>query len=201
MKWSIRYAYPLSITFVGILLIRTYVITPFIVPSSSMSPTITKGDFVLVDRQAYVRESPKTGDLVVYDDKEGNQFMLIKRIVGMPGDVIEYRDKKLSINGVTLDTSEHYTIEGEALNTLITRLPNGHEHAIQIDQNKKRFDDGKWVVPENEYFVLGDNRDFSVDSRYTGTVPLENVHGKLFRKVMSWTNFSGMPSFTWSGVK
>lgn len=187
-----------------VLLLRSFLVEPFRIPSGSMIPTLLVGDFILVNKFSYgirlpVIEKkiiaigePKRGDVVVFRFPRDPSVDYIKRVIGLPGDRIEYRNKMLFVNGerVTVDfvgpftgTKSGLPIPGaNVLNEEIT----GVKHEILIESSKPSFN-GEFVVPEGEYFVMGDNRDNSNDSRYWGTVPEENLVGRAF---MIWMNFS-----------
>ncbi len=145
-------------------------------PSGSMRPTLLIGDHVTVDKSAYWSRDPERGDLVVflYPEDETKDFM--KRIIGMPSETIEINDKVVSINGSPWDDSG-YT----------QRIDPG-----TIDGSINPRDNfGPVTVPANGYFVLGDNRDQSLDSRFWGFVQREKISGKVDRIYWSWKGKGG----------
>ena len=193
--------------FLIVLLLRSFLVEPFRIPSGSMMPTLLIGDFILVNKFRYgirlpvvnskVIEigEPQRGDVVVFRYPKDNSTPYIKRVIGLPGDQIEYNqaNKLLYINGepVPQHLVDTYIGEGAASRMTgyeqrIEYLP-GAEHAILVNSDigqKAPFD--KWTVPDNEYIVFGDNRDNSRDSRFWGTVPEENLIGKAFFIWMNW---------------
>ena len=175
------------------------------IPSASMQPTLLEGDVVLVDRLAYDFKVPLTdvslarlgeprrGDVVTFTSpKDG--VRLIKRLVGLPGDVVELRNELLLVNGVPAQ----YRIEKNSFRSVraIERL-GAREHAIQLlptVQAMRSF--GPVVVPRDSYFFLGDNRDDSADSRYIGFVPRSALIGRAHHLLGSADiNGDWMPRF------
>jgi signal peptidase I len=187
-----------------VLVLRSFVIEPFRIPSGSMEPTLNTGDFILVNKFTYgVRfpvthtvlwenNKPQTGDVIVFRYPVNPNLDFIKRVVGTPGDRIEYQDKELYINGKKMDyerigdvsfvdSNGNKVSVKEAIEDLM-----GVKHAIyQRDVNSRNF---SVVVPEGHYFVMGDNRDDSDDSRSWGFVPEENLVGKAFAVWLSWNS-------------
>jgi signal peptidase I len=188
-----------------VLLFRSFLFEPFKIPSGSMIPTLLVGDFIVVNKFAYGLRlpvlntkivpigEPKRGDVVVFRFPVDPKVNFIKRMVGLPGDVITYRDKQLYINGEPVSETEvgHYTSAEEKCTTpradaMKYREQLGDvEHDILLHLNSGSKD-GQWEVPEGHYFVMGDNRDRSNDSREWGFVPEENLMG---RAVGIWLNF------------
>lgn len=136
-------------------------VKPTIVKQSSMEPNFHDKDYLFVSKQAYRFKAPQRGDVVIFDssltDTEGKEKLLIKRVIGLPGEEIDIIDEKVFVDGVMLD--ETYTMDGTTY---------GHVENL--------------VVPEGEYFCLGDNRDVSIDSRdpAVGCVDEEQLIGKVF---------------------
>jgi signal peptidase I len=192
-----------------VFVLRGFVAEPFRIPSGSMLPTLEIGDFILVNKFSYgIRlpvlktkvvsfSGPERGDVMVFRYPKDNQTHYIKRVVGLPGDKIEYIDKRLYINGELINNVDEgtYTPFGKnrELRRFEEKLP-GKDHSILIDRGGSRNVDVS-AVPEGHYFVLGDNRDHSLDSRYWGFVPDENVVGKAF---FVWFHWNGHPD---GGVK
>lgn len=186
-----------------VLVLRSFIFEPFRIPSGSMMPTLLIGDFILVNKYAYgVRlpvvhtkildiGEPQRGDIAVFRYPRNPKLDYIKRIVGLPGDRIAYYNKTLFINGqpVQMESLGYYHPEGEAQpdrGLLEVKEQLGDiEHRILISAGKPGYD-GEYVVPEGQYFAVGDNRDNSNDSRYWGFVPEENLVGKA---VMIWFNW------------
>lgn len=188
-----------------VLVLRSFLVEPFQIPSGSMLPTLEVGDFILVNKYAYglrlpvagtkILEvgDPERGDVMVFRYPEDGETNYIKRVIGLPGDRIRYQDKQLFINGELVDTS------------FVARLPpmelrredlGDVEHDIFLTLGRPgNSGEGEWVVPEGHYFVMGDNRDNSNDSRYWGTVPDELIVGKAFAIWMHWKSITSLPSF------
>ena len=190
-----RFLFPVVLI---VLLLRGFVAEPFRIPSGSMLSTLEIGDFILVNKFAYgIRPpvwnkkligiaNPERGDVIVFRYPENPSVDYIKRVVGVPGDEIAYLNKVLYINGKKIDQ--------EPLGVYQAGFPNlkrfkedldGVEHDILVNIMAPA---GDFVVkvPPNSYFVLGDNRDNSRDSRFWGFVPDENLVGKAFMIWMNW---------------
>jgi len=186
-----------------VLLLRSFIAEPFRIPSGSMMPTLLVGDFILVNKFTYgIRlpvinkkiielNEPKRGDIVVFRYPKDPTVDYIKRIIGLPGDKLVYSNKRLTINDVPvkevslgryqgLGQGEDMTGAEELLENL-----TGVEHSILI-RNGTPTVEFVYVVPEGNYFAMGDNRDNSNDSRYWGPVPEANLVGKAFFIWMSW---------------
>ncbi len=188
-----------------VLILRSFIVEPFRIPSGSMIPTLKVGDFILVNKFAYgvrlpVIETkilgvgePSRGDVAVFRFPKEPSIDYIKRVVGLPGDKIAYRDKNLFVNGKRIavsnigpyvETKNGTPIPGAT--RLSEKLFDDTGHEILIEARKPSFN-GEWLVPAGQYFVMGDNRDNSNDSRFWGYVPEENLVGKAF---MIWMNFN-----------
>ena len=137
-----------------IVLAVTTFIKPTIVHGTSMNPTLQDGDYLLVSKQAYTFEEPERGEIIIFPVSEDNK-LYIKRVIGLPGDVITIKNGEVYVNGELND--KNYTLDG---------YTSGN-----IDE---------LVVPDGEVFVLGDNRLNSIDSREIGTQAIENVKGVAF---------------------
>ena len=201
-----------------VFLVRGFVAEPFRIPSGSMLPTLELGDFILVNKYAYglrlpithtkimdINE-PKRGDVVVFRYPPDPTQNYIKRLIGLPGDVIEYRRQTLYVNGYKILTSrlEDYIQEGATASQYQYKqiLPTGsREQAEQVSssillkKNKALIHNGsgRWEVPQGHYFMMGDNRDNSQDSRSRSFtfVPDDNIVGKAFFVWMSWNLNTG----------
>lgn len=204
MPMWIEYARSFFPILLIVLLLRSFLAEPFRIPSGSLKPTLQIGDFILVNKYTYgIRlpvlhtkivplNEPKTGDIVVFRWPVDPSMHLIKRVVGMPGDRISYIDKVLYING----KPSTQTLEGQSFddNEGATRWPvvvksenlQGVKHRIYQRPNAVAQDFEDLVVPEGEYFVVGDNRDDSNDSRSWGFVPESNIIGKAMWVLLSW---------------
>lgn len=173
-----------------VLVLRSFVAEPFRIPSGSMLPTLFVGDFILVNKFAYglrlpVIEKkiyeigdPQRGDVVVFRYPPNPSIDYIKRVVGLPGDKIAYRQKRLFINGKKVDVSPLVGGENVAIDKRQFEEQLGDAlHQIQITLSRPSLD-GELIVPPGHYFVMGDNRDNSADSRVWGFVPDQNLLGK-----------------------
>jgi signal peptidase I len=185
-----------------VFLIRSFLVEPFRIPSGSMLPSLLIGDFILVNKYAYgVRVpvlnrkildvgSPRRGDVMVFRYPGDPSTNYIKRVIGLPGDFIRYDDKNLYVNGRPMtqraDGEFGYTEGGMHPVSAGRRTENldGVEHSILVSDviQQPPFE---YRVPEGNYFVMGDNRDRSNDSRYWGPVPEANIVGKAF---LIWFN-------------
>jgi signal peptidase I len=189
----------------GVLLLRTFLIEPFRIPSGSLEPTLQVGDFVAVNKYTYglrlpVLETeilnishPKTGDIAVFRWPPNPSFDYIKRVIGRPGDIISYHNKHLTINGKPMEqTFMEYTTD-ESSGRAVARYEenlNGQKHNIYINTREPAVDFDV-TVPKGYYFMMGDNRDDSADSRYWGFVPEANLRGRAFAVWMSWNGKKG----------
>jgi signal peptidase I len=180
-------------------LIRSLLFQPFYIPSSSMEPTLLVGDRIFVSKYAYgyskhsfpfspnftnkrfLLKSPTRGDLVVFKTPADNRTDYIKRLIGMPGDTIQFvngelliNDKKIlrkKINNKIIIRCGNFLLE---TNTFIETLPNGLEHLVSYKKKGSLQNSKVYKVPEEHYFLLGDNRDCSKDSRYLDSVGYVN---------------------------
>ncbi|MEN9727862.1 MAG: signal peptidase [Pseudomonadota bacterium] len=195
--------------FLVVLLLRSFLVEPFRIPSGSMIPTLLVGDFILVNKFTYGLRvpvfnttfipvgTPARGDVVVFRYPEDPSTPFIKRIVGLPGDQVAYRGKRVYLNGEPLDYSangKYVGVKSAALHTGADSLreslgTDGHE--IILTPQAPAYD-AEFEVPAGQYFVLGDNRDNSRDSRYWGFVPDENLIGRAF---LIWMNWDGGPDW------
>ena len=197
-----------------VLILRSFFIEPYKIPSGSMIPTLMIGDFILVDKNIYgykipltnitlfENENPQRGDVVVFKDPEDQSINYIKRVIVLPGDKILYKNKRLYIND-----SEYPLIKVEHSFDPI-EIADGHvfiENNLQkeymiLNQSNPPFN-FEYYVPNGTYFVLGDNRDNSNDSRFWGPVPEENLVGKAFYIWMFWNSDSYYSFFDRVGTK
>jgi signal peptidase I len=189
-----------------VLLIRSFLAEPFRIPSSSMMPTLLIGDFILVNKFAYGLKlpvvdykfipvgEPARGDVAVFRYPRDPSQDYIKRVVGLPGDEIAYKGKKLFVNGdeVEVESDGRYIGTGRGRDHTgaeIRRERLGEvEHQILLKPQLffGGMLEGSWQVPEGHYFVMGDNRDNSEDSRVWGFVPEQNLVGRAFLIWMNW---------------
>lgn len=192
-----------------VLVLRSFLFEPFRIPSGSMIPTLKVGDFILVNKFNYgIRlpvinakifdiGEPERGDVVVFRFPKDPSVDYIKRVIGLPGDRIAYRSKTLYINGERISTSSmgSYTQTKDGMpipgaNQYSEELSETVTHNLLIDTTRPSYS-GEWIVPAGNYFVMGDNRDNSNDSRYWGTVPEENLVGQAFMIWMNWNYEDG----------
>lgn len=209
--WIIRETKSFLPIILVVLIVRSFLIEPFQIPSSSMEPTLDIGDFILVNKFTYgIRlpvsntkviaiNEPKRGEVMVFFPPNDPRYF-IKRVIGLPGDYVEYRDKVLYVNGVE---QKLQAVEYTALNfewrTLLEENLDGVKHAVFNDPHRAP-QDAAFVVRQGHYFMMGDNRDNSSDSRVWGQVPEENIVGKAFFIWMHWKDWKSLPSFTRVGA-
>jgi signal peptidase I len=176
-------------TIVVALFLLTFVLQPYLIPSESMEHTLLVGDFLLVNRQVYAPAGRLTswlmpyrdvarGDIVVFHHPQPHPY-LVKRVVGLPGDRLRIDNGRVSINGFNLD-EPYATFEPVAPNPLRDNFPGRIYTDPQVDptwwrQMQSLTTNGELTVPEGEYFVLGDNRNHSEDSRFWGFVPRAQI--------------------------
>ena len=186
-----------------VFILRGFVAEPFRIPSGSMLPTLEVGDFILVNKFSYgIRlpivhkkiipiSSPQRGDIMVFRWPPDGVTSYIKRVIGLPGDKIEYRDRILYLNGKAVKSVSEgdYLPFGDdtPLDRFTQTIANGSSEQQMVEYSAlkskypRRYSRPRtWVVPEGEYFMMGDNRDNSADSRSWGFVPDENIIGKAF---------------------
>ncbi|MDP5210585.1 signal peptidase I [Microbulbifer sp. 2205BS26-8] len=194
----------LAIVFV----LRSFILEPFQIPSASMVPTLQIGDFILVNKYAYGLRlpvsrtkvvdigEPQRGDVMVFFPPHMNDTYFIKRVIGLPGDRIELKNNMLYVNGEL------------APQELIQALPPanpqveilwenlyGRRHLMAKNVHPGKYGDFSGTVPEGHYFMMGDNRDNSLDSRAWGFVPERDIVGKAFAIWMHWDKLFSLPSF------
>lgn len=187
-----------------VFLLRSFLFEPFRIPSGSLEPTLLMGDFILVNKYDYgtrlpvahniVRQGsePKRGDVIVFRWPPNPSIDFIKRVIGVPGDKISYVNKELTINGTKIPQTflQKQTVSDDG-GEMIEVLQNqedllGVKHQIYLEPNKHGLDYTDIVVPPGQYFVMGDNRDDSADSRFWGFVSNKDIVGKAVLVWMSW---------------
>ncbi len=191
-----------------VLILRSFIVEPFKIPSASMMPTLLIGDFILVNKYDYgirlpvlntkiiENKTPDRGDIAVFRYPVDPSIPFIKRVVGLPGDKFKYQDKILYINDEPVEQVEIDTYRavgsGKMMDgaTLSTELLDGAEHEI-LRMPYRQSQEVEGIIPQGNYFVLGDNRDNSKDSRYWGYVPDENLVGRAFMIWMNWDSKNG----------
>ncbi|HEY0180963.1 MAG TPA: signal peptidase I [Dokdonella sp.] len=213
---AVEYARSFFPVLLLILLFRSFLAEPFKIPSGSMMPTLLVGDFILVNKFAYglrlpvlntkILEvgEPKRGDVFVFRFPENPKEDYIKRVVGVPGDEITYRNKTLYVNGHEIAQSYvgPYTGPSEPGHSMAGAQVkeedlDGVKHPIMELPQVFVGHDGTWKVPPGHYFAMGDNRDNSLDSRFWGFVPEANLVGKAF---VIWMNLDNGIDFSRIGT-
>ena len=189
----------------AVLVLRSFLYEPFRIPSGSMMPSLLVGDFILVNKYHYglrlpvvhqkvtEGEKPQRGDVAVFRFPDNESLDFIKRIIGLPGDHISYYNRRLMVNGEPLkvEHKEIYAGQGRAADNMaggevFIETLDGAEHLMMTDPKVNFSANGELIVPEGHYFVMGDNRDHSNDSRFWGFVPEKNLVGKAVMIWMHW---------------
>lgn len=194
-----------------VFLLRSFLFEPFRIPSGSLEPTLLIGDFILVNKFDYGvrlpvvhkklwgKGVPERGDIIVFRWPPNPSVDFIKRVIGIPGDRISYIDKVLYVNDkkveqTDLDKAIMTTESGMQSQALLKSEDLlGVKHNIYVDSDKGSRNFKDITVPAGMYFVMGDNRDDSADSRYWGFVPDTNIVGKAVLVWMSWDAGKYMP--------
>jgi len=211
VEGSIEFAGSMAPVLGLVLVLRSFVIEPFQIPSSSMVPTLKVGDFIVVNKWTYgirlpvIRNkiielnSPERGDVMVFFPPHEERYF-IKRVVGLPGDEIHVLNGVLYVNGDKMSQKVLADEEAAPRSVVMTEDLTGVEHAIQKRLLPTRLSQNfTAVVPQGHYFMMGDNRDNSSDSRVWGPVPEERIVGKAFARWMFWNEFLSLPSFERAG--
>ncbi|MBX2848298.1 MAG: signal peptidase I [Acidiferrobacterales bacterium] len=232
--WYLDYARSFFPVLLIVFLLRGFIAEPFRIPSGSMLPTLEVGDFILVNKFKYGLRLPITyskvipisdpqrGDIMVFRFPGDNKTNYIKRVIGLPGDRVEYSHKQLKINGelINVIADGDYTpfdLNGRkrVQERFLQALPNSADVTDSIEFSillEKRSSSANrsialpenrtFIVPQGQYFVMGDNRDHSLDGRFWGFVPDENVVGKAFFIWFHWnTNRGGGVNLSRIGEK
>jgi signal peptidase I len=170
----------LGFIFLSLSVVRSFLYDMYSIPGASMAPTINTNDLVIVNKHIYSSAAkslpnnaqPRRGDIIAFKPPHTPTTVYLKRVIGTPGDVISFTEKQLTINGTPVKTQKNEGI------TYAEDL-NGITYQVQYLNEESTLRTFNTVVPENHYFVMGDNRDNSLDSRVWGFVPSENLVGKL----------------------
>jgi signal peptidase I len=208
---AVEYARSFFPVILIVLLVRSFLFEPFRIPSSSMVPTLLVGDFIFVNKFTYglrlpvLRSEvvplgePQRGDVVVFRLPADERTNYIKRVVGLPGDQVSYHNGQLRINGEAVSTTrvDRYLGSGaeEVPRPLVLykeQLGAGEHELLRVADPRYRGREGDWKIPEGFYFMMGDNRDNSKDSRYgeVGLIPAQNLVG---RAEIIWLSISFRP--------
>lgn len=211
------------------LFLRVLFFQPFTIPSASMEPTLLQGDYIIVSKYSYgysrnsipfspplfrgriLEKAPQRGDIVVFKLPRDGRTDYIKRLVGLPGDRIQVKGGALFINGTAVPRKALPTVmvdSGYGFNRSVQRFeetfPNGKRFVTyDYGTDGEKDDTEVYVVPEDHYFFMGDNRDVSLDSRYpteigVGYVPAENLVGKAQVIMLSWNQDASLfKPWTW----
>jgi len=205
----------LFLAILAAIFIRSFLLEPFSIPSGSMYPNLKVGDYLFVSKSSYgfsrhsfpfsipvipkriLYEQPKRGDIVVFKTPEDNKTDYIKRLIGLPGDKIRIENNEIFINDKKiarekLGNEKYKNLEVEKYKET---LPNGKFYYVyEIVEELPYFDTDNFseiVISKNEFFVIGDNRDNSQDSRFIGNIPKENLVGKAFVVMLSFDSEKG----------
>ncbi len=203
LNWLTNQAKSFLPILIIVLFLRSFLAEPFRIPSGSMLPTLLIGDYILVNKYQYgVRlpitkskiieiSEPKRGDIIVFRYPENEKINFIKRVIGIPGDEVRYENKNIYVNNVNykkIEKKDHNYLNEFSRPEIIMFSENNNKKLYDIlDDNMSPSNDNIFIVPEGKYFVMGDNRDHSSDSRYWGFVPEENLVGKAF---LIWFSFN-----------
>ncbi len=192
-----------------VFVLRSFIVEPFRIPSGSMLPSLYIGDFILVSKFSYgIRIPvinrkivslgvPRRGDVLVFRYPHDQKTNFIKRVIGIPGDIIDYRGKQVWINGVVvpLEPVKHHLLD-DSSNSVASVVEYQEDlgeakHGVLLDESRSSRDMMRITVPPGHYFVMGDNRDHSNDSRFWGFVPDQNLVGRAFLVWFSWDTAGG----------
>ena len=206
--WYVDYSRSFFPVLLIVLILRSFIAEPFRIPSGSMMPTLLHGDFILVNKFSYglrlpvlhnkvwTNGNPERGDVIVFRYPKNPTQDYIKRVIGLPGDTIEYRNKNVFVNGELIKQEDQGTFIGQGRDASMSGARVKQEQLFSVDHqllidNNRYSQNSLWVVPDGNYFVMGDNRDNSNDSRRWGPVPEENLVGRAFMVWMNWDLSAG----------
>ncbi len=195
-----------------VLVIRSFIFEPFRIPSGSMMPTLLQGDYIFVkkysfglrlpvlDKKIIETGEPERGDVVVFRLPSEPSINYIKRVIGLPGDEIVYEEHRLTVNGELIAVTRDADLPiASAAATYVEQLGD-RKHAILVTNPRNAMRDGRFTVPDGHYFMMGDNRDNSRDSRFIGAIPETHLVGEAVRV---WMHMDGLewPKWTRIGTK
>lgn len=199
--------------------VRSFIIQPYRVPTGSLEPTVMPGDFLAVNQYIYgVRlpvlhsklfnvSQPKRGDIVVFRPPHDPSQIFVKRVIGLPGETLDYKNKKIYINGKLMPQEfigtdiDHYTIPTPKPVIRVSETLNGKSHDIFLNPYGDNFPNFSTTIPKGHYFMMGDNRDNSGDSRVWGPVAEKNLIGKAMMIIMNWDAFKWTVHWNRIGIK
>ncbi len=209
MNTLIEYSRSFFPVLLFVLIIRSFIFEPFRIPSGSMMPTLLQGDYIFVkkfsyglrwpviEKKFYATGLPERGDVVVFRLPSNPSINYIKRVVGLPGDTIVYQDHQLYVNGEQMPLSKHPDKLLNDAGLIFIEQLDGREHEIRISRPGSRATERSYTVPEGHYFMMGDNRDNSQDSRFIGEIPETHLVGEAVR---IWMHMDGLEWPTWSRI-
>ena len=192
-----------------VLVIRSFIFEPFRIPSGSMMPTLLQGDYIFVkkysyglrwpviDKKFFETGSPQRGDVVVFRLPSDPSINYIKRVVGLPGDTVVYHDHQLFVNGQQMLLTKHPDTRLQDSGLIFIEVLDGREHEIRISRPGSRRPERAYTVTEGHYFMMGDNRDNSQDSRFIGEIPETHLVGEAVR---IWMHMDGFEWPQWSRI-
>ncbi len=207
LKTTIEYSRSFFPVLLFVLVIRSFIFEPFRIPSGSMMPTLLQGDYIFVKKYAYglrlpviekkIFETgePDRGDVVVFRLPSEPNINYIKRVVGLPGDELVYKRHRLSVNGELVAVTPDAADESSA-SQYIEQLGE-RKHAILVTDPRNSMRDGRYTVPDGHYFMMGDNRDNSRDSRFIGAIPETHLVGEAVR---IWMHMDGLEWPEWARI-
>ena len=194
-----------------VLIVRSFIFEPYQIPSGSMLPTLRNGDFILVNKFTYglrlpvlntkisSGRVPERGDALVFRAPFDPATSYIKRVIGLPGDTVSLRGGTVEINGEAIPRGM-VTLPQDAAPAIYTEELDEHQYYIHPMPRNSPRREKSWKVPANHYFVMGDNRPDSYDSRFWGFVPDKLVIGKAVYVWMYWESMLSLPSFSVAGA-
>lgn len=208
----IEYTAPFFPVLFIVLILRSFLVEPFQIPSASMVPTLQIGDFILVNKFSYgLRlpvtqtkivdiDDPRRGDVMVFFPPNDDRYF-IKRVIGLPGDHVQVFDNQLFVNGEPVEQNKPPVPYSAGYGyDIVEEDMDGKKHLIRKHRIPSRVGRNiSYIVPDGHYYMMGDNRDNSSDSRVWGPVPEANIVGKAFAVWMHWDEFFSLPSFDRAG--